>query len=152
MLSMTSSTTRRWPSGSQESFSLESVLDLEWRCRVEARLPKLFVTASYQKELDTRSMTRTPIIVGYEGMGGRARTESRTLLVYAGHRLTKCNVGLMNLVGNGPKHVSRHGCLIIVLTGPRGPVQYNAVNDTIAHLKVAQLKLGAFQPRICPSP
>ena len=44
------------------------------------------------------------------------------------HRLTKCNVSLMSLSGHGPKHGSRHGCLIIAKTGQRGPLLYMLVN------------------------
>ena len=54
----------------------------------EPWLPGLFVTTSHQKGLDTRSMTQRLIIVEIEGRGGRARAETRTLLDYAGHRLT----------------------------------------------------------------
>ena len=36
----------------------------------------VFVTASYQTGLDTRSMTRRSIIVGVERRGGRARVET----------------------------------------------------------------------------
>ena len=52
-------------------------------------------------------------IVGVKRGGGRAWAETRALRVYAGHRFTWCNVSLMSLAGHGPKHGSRHGCLII---------------------------------------
>ena len=48
----------------------------------------LFVSASYQTGLVTRSMTRRSIIVGIRGGKGRARAEARTLLDHADHRLT----------------------------------------------------------------
>ena len=50
--------------------------------------PCLFVAASHQIGLDTRSKARKPI-------KGRERAETRTLLVYAAHRLTWCNVSQM---------------------------------------------------------
>ena len=56
---------------------------------------------------------------------GRAWAETRTLLDYAGHRLTSYNVSLTSLAGHGPKHESRHRRLIIAWIGPRGPVLYN---------------------------
>ena len=55
----------------------------------------LFVTASHQTGLDTRSKARRPIKVGIRGREDRERVETRTLLVYAAHRLTWCNVNLM---------------------------------------------------------
>ena len=45
----------------------------------------LFVTASDRIVLDTRSITQMVIIMGVEGMGGRARAENKILLDYAGH-------------------------------------------------------------------
>ena len=45
----------------------------------------VFVSASHQTGLDTRSMTRKSVIVRVEEGGGRARAETRTLLDYAGH-------------------------------------------------------------------
>ena len=66
-----------------------------------------------------------------EGKEG-ARAKAWTLLVYASHRPTYCNVGLMNLSVLGPKSWSRHVCLIIALTGQQGPVLYKGnkgVND-----------------------
>ena len=65
----------------------------------------LFVTASHQTGLNTKSMTRRSILIGVEGKGSRARAETRTPLDYADHH---------------------------------------------RHWKVAQLKPGAFQPRIYP--
>ena len=55
----------------------------------------VFVAASHQTRLDTRSKARRPIKVGIKGRGGRERAETRTLLVCAAHRLTQCNVSLM---------------------------------------------------------
>ena len=55
----------------------------------------LFVAASHQTGLDTRSKTRRPIKVGIRRRVGRERVETRTLLVCAAHRLTWCNVSLM---------------------------------------------------------
>ena len=48
----------------------------------------LFVAASHQTQLDTRSKARRPIKVGIKGRGGRELAETRTLLVSAAHRLT----------------------------------------------------------------
>ena len=48
----------------------------------------VFVAASHQTRLDTRSKARRPIKVGIKGRGGRERAETRTLLVSAAHRLT----------------------------------------------------------------
>ena len=45
----------------------------------------LFVSASYQTGLDTRSNTRRSIIVGLREGRGWDRAETRTLLDYAGH-------------------------------------------------------------------
>ena len=49
---------------------------------------QVFVAASHQTRLDTRSKARRPIKVGIKGRGGRERAETRTLLVSAAHRLT----------------------------------------------------------------
>ena len=49
---------------------------------------RLFVAASHQTGLDTRSKARRPIKVGIKGRGGQERAETRTLLVCAAHRLT----------------------------------------------------------------
>ena len=49
---------------------------------------KVFVAASHQTRLDTRSKARRPIKVRIKGRGGRERAETRTLLVCAAHRLT----------------------------------------------------------------
>ena len=62
------------------------------------------------------------IIVGNCGKGAREREEARTLLDYAGHRPTWCNVGLMSQAGHGPKSGSRHRCLITAKTEQHGPV------------------------------
>ena len=43
----------------------------------------LFVAASHQTRLDTRSKARRPIKVGIKGRGGREQAETRTLLVNA---------------------------------------------------------------------
>ena len=59
------------------------------------RTCQIFVAASHQTRLDIRSKARRPIKVGIKGGGGRQRAETRTLLVYAAHRLTWCNVSLM---------------------------------------------------------
>ena len=48
----------------------------------------IFVAASHQTQLDTRSKARRPIKVGIKGRGGLERAETRTLLVGAAHRLT----------------------------------------------------------------
>ena len=48
----------------------------------------LFVAASHQTRLDTRSKARRPIKVGIKGRGGWERAETRTLLVNAAHQLT----------------------------------------------------------------
>ena len=58
-------------------------------------LNHLFVAASHQTRLDTGSKAQRPIKVGIKGRGGRERVETQTLLVYAAHRLTWCNVSLM---------------------------------------------------------
>ena len=52
----------------------------------------IFVTASHQTGLDTRS-----IIVGFWGEDARVPAEAWDLLDYAGHQPTLCNVGLMSL-------------------------------------------------------
>ena len=75
------------------------------------------------------------IKVGIEGRGARAQAEVRTLLDFAGHRLTTCNVSLTSLTGHGLKHGSRHGYLIRTWTGQRGPVLYLLVNDRLRGLK-----------------
>ena len=49
---------------------------------------QVFVAASDQTRLDTRSKARRPIKVEIKGRGGRERIETRTLLVSAAHRLT----------------------------------------------------------------
>ena len=48
-----------------------------WRSKEE-----IFVTASHQTGLDTRSMTRRSIIVGVRGGKGRGRAEARARLDY----------------------------------------------------------------------
>ena len=55
----------------------------------------IFVAVSHQTRLDIRSKARRPIKVGIKRGVGRERAETRTLLVYAAHRLTQCNVSLM---------------------------------------------------------
>ena len=52
------------------------------------KVQPIFVAASHQTRLDTRSKARRPIKVGIKGRGGRERAETRTLLVCAAHRLT----------------------------------------------------------------
>ena len=49
---------------------------------------RVFVAASHQTRLDTRSKARRPIKVGIKGREGRERAETRTLLVSAAHWLT----------------------------------------------------------------
>ena len=49
---------------------------------------RLFVAASHQTRLDTKSKARRPIKVGIKGRGGRERAETWTLLVSAADRLT----------------------------------------------------------------
>ena len=53
-----------------------------------SRHSRIFVAASHQTRLDTRSKARRPIKVGIKGRGCRERIETRTLLVSAAHRLT----------------------------------------------------------------
>ena len=53
-----------------------------------AEIGVLFVAASHQTRLDTRSKARGPIKVGIKGRGGRELAKTRTLLVSAAHRLT----------------------------------------------------------------
>ena len=53
-----------------------------------AKSVPIFVAASHQTRLDTRSKARRPIKVGIKRRGGRERIETRTLLVSAAHRLT----------------------------------------------------------------
>ena len=66
-----------------------------WKGSPRPRGPlSLFIAASHQTGLDTRSKAWRPIKVGIKGGGGREWAETRTLLVCAG-RPTKCNVGLM---------------------------------------------------------
>ena len=48
----------------------------------------IFVPASHQTGLDTRSMTRRSIIEGIRGGESRAQAEARSPLDYAGHRPT----------------------------------------------------------------
>ena len=54
----------------------------------KSRTGPVFVAASHQTRLDTRSKARRPIKVGIKGRGCRERAETRTLLVRAAHRLT----------------------------------------------------------------
>ena len=49
----------------------------------------IFVTASHQTGLDTRSMTQRSIKVGIRGGGGRARAEARALLDYDAARFSR---------------------------------------------------------------
>ena len=84
------------------------------------------------------------IKVRIRGREGRARAEARTLLDFAGHRLTLCNVSLMSLAGHGPDHGFRYECLIIAWTGQRGPVLYLLVNDRLR----GQKKREAMQKEI----
>ena len=74
----------------------------------------VFVSASHQTELDTKSMARRSIIVGMKGGESRTQAEAQALLVYAGHWPTSSNVGLMSLAGHGPNSRSRYGCLILL--------------------------------------
>ena len=70
----------------------------------------LFVTASHQTGPDTRSM----IIGGFRRGEGQARADARTQQVYAGHRPTLCNVGLMSLAGLRPSLVSYSDWCILI--------------------------------------
>ena len=56
----------------------------------------IFANVSHQTRLDIRSKARRPIKVEIKGRGDRERAETRTLLVYAAHRLTWCNVSVMS--------------------------------------------------------
>ena len=53
-------------------------------------------------------MTQRSIIVGIRGGEGRTRTEARALQVYASHRSTYCNEGLMSQAEHGHKSGSSH--------------------------------------------
>ena len=55
----------------------------------------VFVAASHQTGLEARSKARRPIKVGTKERGRSGTSETRTLLVCAAHRPTKCNVALM---------------------------------------------------------
>ena len=55
---------------------------------IAKKTSRVFVAASHQTWLDTRSKARRPIKVGIKGREGRERIETRTLLVCAAHRLT----------------------------------------------------------------
>ena len=82
--------------------TLKMVLDTsllntqQYKVRIKGKVEKpwersstrIFVAASNQTRLDTRSKARRPIKVGIKGRGGRERAETRTLLVNAAHRLT----------------------------------------------------------------
>ena len=85
-----------WKEDAKQSFpSLRSVHSADGEAH---RLPRrecpfycecrVFVAASHQTRLDTRSKARRPIKVGIKGRGGRERAETRTMLVCAAHRLT----------------------------------------------------------------
>ena len=64
-------------------------LEKEYRRKNKTNfLRPIFVAASHQTRLDTRSKARRPIKVGIKGRGGRERVETRTLLVCAADRLT----------------------------------------------------------------
>ena len=110
----------------------------------------IFVAASHQTGLDTRSKARRPIKVGIKRRGRSGTSEAWTLLVCAAHRPTKCNVGLMR------QAVSRIQIWIRARM-PGYSFNWTARSSTIhreqrlqlAHPKVAQPKLGAFRPRIC---
>ena len=85
---------------------------------------------------------------GDKGEGERA--ETRTLLICAAHRPTKCNVALMR------QAVSRIQIWIRArMTGyslnqtTRSSAIHREQRLQLAHPKVAQPKLGAFWPRIC---
>ena len=87
---------------------------------------------------------------GWRGGEGRERTETQTLLVCEAHWPTKCNVGLMR------QAVSRIQIWIRARM-PGYSINWTTKSSAIhrgqrlqlAHPKVAQPKLGAFQPRIC---
>ena len=69
----------------QESPTTKGCSEYDTKLHLIMKLPFwIFVSASHQTGLDTRSMTRRSIIVGFRGGEGRARA----LLDYAGHRPT----------------------------------------------------------------
>ena len=63
---------------------------IEYTDFISAEYPDmtLFVSASHQTGLDTRSMTRRSIVVGFKGEESRARAKARALLDYTGYRPT----------------------------------------------------------------
>ena len=56
--------------------------------KLKAECTPIFVAASHQTRLDTRSKARRRIKMGIKGRGGWERIETRTLLVSAADRLT----------------------------------------------------------------
>ena len=77
---------------------LSSCITVKWRKKnphsrygdqiISQSFGRVFVAASHQTRLETRSKARRPIKVGIKRRGGRERAETRTLLVSAAHRLT----------------------------------------------------------------
>ena len=76
-----------WRTGSQLSVKLSREVKVSrpnvQRSHYTLILVALFVSASNQTGLDTRSMTRRSVIVGVKGGGGRVRAKTLTLLDYA---------------------------------------------------------------------
>ena len=71
------------------NFRINVIICLVAKLRLNVHMKsRLFVAASHQTRLETRSKARRPIKVGIKGRGGRERAETRTLLVCAAHRLT----------------------------------------------------------------
>ena len=94
------------------------------------------------------------ILMGIRGEDVQTQTEVWALLVYADHQPSKCNEGLMSLTGHGPKHCSRHGCLITVLTGLSVQCYSKMTNMSmllLTHSKVAQAKPGGLLASSLPS-
>ena len=81
-------------SRSQEPFGLESVLALEIAVKVQIPPPGSGPTRRYlslpptKQDLTQGQWPEGRFIVGFKGGECRARAETRTLMDYAGHRLT----------------------------------------------------------------
>ena len=84
----------------------------------------IFVAASNQTRLDTRSKARRPIKGGDKGRGGQKRAEARALLVYAAHRLTWCNVSVMRQAVSRTQMWVRARMPVYGLNLTRGLVSY----------------------------
>ena len=89
-------------------------------------------------------------LVGVKRGGGRARAETRVLLNYAGHRFPKCNMSLMSLAGHALKRESRHGCLMIVETGPWNPVLYRGDNNAARPPEAGRAEAGGHSASSLP--